>query len=84
MDLILQDITLNVAFVEHRRIQHDISISDVSKLLGITRGSYYNKISRKSEFKISELVKLGELYGDDFKNYLDESGRLIMGTVLVN
>lgn len=84
MDLILQDITINVAFVEHRRIQHNISVSFVSNLLGITRGSYYNKIYRKSEFKISELVKIGELYGDNYKDYLDSNGRLIMGTVLLN
>ena len=84
MDLTLQSIIIEIPYIEHRRTQFNLSKQDVADTLGISRPTYYRKIEGLSEFTISELVILGKLYGDNYKDYLDNKGNLLKGTVNLN
>lgn len=45
------------------RKEHHQTQDDLAKFLGISKGSYKNKETGKTEFTMSEFYKLSKLYG---------------------
>lgn len=44
----------------------DANMSDIAKVLGITKQSVFNKMSGKTYFKMSEVKRLYEEYGIEY------------------
>ena len=58
----------NIIEIIHNK---NLSIKHVSKLLNISRESFYKKLDGRSEFKMSELKKLKEILDLDVESWFE-------------
>lgn len=54
---------MNKALLEYEMKKHDISISEMCEIIGISRSAFYRKCNEKSEFTQGEIQKIVDCLG---------------------